>query len=321
MKIQNQDFEAISKMLDARKEDTLSKRIRYLDEIDQIKEKELETVFMLSPSDLGVCRNGGRRGAQYGPDAIMTIINKMIDHEKDKHPLGVIKVGQPGQELEDFDKAQEDSSKKISNILKNKSIKNLFHIGGGHDHIYSLLKGLETAGHKKITVINIDAHCDTRTDEIHHSGTPFKQFADETKTDFEIIQIGTHVFSNTLETLEALTPHTMKILNYSQLLHETDEFRQPLWPKLERELPFQEGRTYVLSLDADVFDNRVMEGVSAVNYRGLAFKEIQEIFKYFTKVLASTPKICGIYEYNPVYDNLSQKGARVLSYLIYLMLH
>ena len=54
----------------------------------------------------------------------------------------------------------------------------LIHLGGGHDHIYPLLRAL-SAQNDRITVINIDAHLDTRTDDLPHSGTPFRQFARE----------------------------------------------------------------------------------------------------------------------------------------------
>jgi formiminoglutamase len=60
-------------------------------------------------------------------------------------------------------------------ISSNYIEQNIIHLGGGHDHVYPLLKAIETK-YKKIIILNIDPHCDTRESEHNHSGTPFRQF-------------------------------------------------------------------------------------------------------------------------------------------------
>jgi formiminoglutamase len=62
-----------------------------------------------------------------------------------------------------------------------------------------------------------------------------------------------------------------------------------------------------------------MEGVSAVNHQGISSREVQKILE---TVLNSKKgkKYFGFYEYNPLYDNLSQKGARFIASLIYNIL-
>jgi formiminoglutamase len=72
----------------------------------------------------------------------------------------------------------------------------------------------------------------------------------------------------------------------------------------------------ILSLDADALNAAYMEGVSAVNPRGLSLEVVSDIFDFYFK-LDTEKKYCGIYEYNPLYDNLSAKGARILASLIY----
>ena len=58
-----------------------------------------------------------------------------------------------------------------------------------------------------------------------------------------------------------------------------------------------------------------MEAVSAVNHQGLSLTTVKIIFNTI-KALQPTQQYLGIYEYNPIYDNLSQKGARALTDLI-----
>ena len=75
--------------------------------------------------------------------------------------------------------------------------KKIFHLGGGHDHIYPLLMSLEkTQNYKHLKVLNLDAHLDTRTDEFAHSGTPFRQFAEATKVIVEVQTISPFETSN-----------------------------------------------------------------------------------------------------------------------------
>jgi formiminoglutamase len=83
----------------------------------------------------------------------------------------------------------------------------------------------------------------------------------------------------------------------------------------ERMIPYDLEALYLFSLDADALESSLMEGVSAVNHRGLPYHFVEELLTYALDVLRT--KHFGIYEYNPVYDNLSQKGARSLSGLIY----
>jgi formiminoglutamase len=75
----------------------------------------------------------------------------------------------------------------------------------------------------------------------------------------------------------------------------------------------------VFSLDLDALEAGIMEGVSAVNHQGITSREVQEILQ---TVLNSKKgkKYFGFYEYNPLYDNLSQKGARFVASLIFKIL-
>jgi formiminoglutamase len=107
------------------------------------------------------------------------------------------------------------------------------------------------------------------------------------------------------------------VATYEDLVRITSHFTQNR-KALERMIPFERDALYFFSLDSDAIDAGVMEGVSAVNHKGLPLQFVDELLTYCLDVLKT--KHFGIYEYNPVFDNLSQKGARALSSLIYKIL-
>ena len=258
--------------------------------------------FLLSESDWGVTCNDGRMGARFGPRAILACLKKM---SIPKNPITweTHSISDGSLEKDDFQRAQEKSRDTISTHLQNSHPRYRIQLGGGHDHIYPLLKGLERNGAKKILVINLDAHCDTRLDDLPHSGTPFRQFSRETETDFTLIQVGILPYANTNQTLSPLERGEMIILEDDASLESILSYKKTA------------DTHCVISLDCDVLCSSIMEGVSAVNHEGIGLASIQKIFHWAQSHL--TPSTYGIYEYNPVYDNLSQKGARALAALIY----
>ena len=63
-------------------------------------------------------------------------------------------------------------------------------LGGGHDHIFPLLKSIhETMPNKSLNIINLDAHLDTRKDASPHSGIYLDNFLDSPKKQFNLHQI------------------------------------------------------------------------------------------------------------------------------------
>lgn len=76
----------------------------------------------------------------------------------------------------------------------------------------------------------------------------------------------------------------------------------------------------ILSLDSDALCSSFMEGVSAVNPNGLSLNFMQEAIQSYLKWTEGKRQVFGIYEYNPVYDNTSQKGAKALGALIHQFL-
>lgn len=265
-------------------------------------------LFLTSSSDTGVYRNGGRRGTQFAPEAIINTFKKLskLSHIE---AISYSEVSTPVTEQVDFHKAQNAEAQKIADILQSNSAQTV-HIGGGHDHVYPMIKALrEVYSKKHIHIINIDAHLDTRVDKLSHSGTPFRQLINEDKN-LTLYQVGIHRYANSQSNYNDLNQQ-MKVLHKYQISENLEQ----LTLQLDSFLPKADSNDiWVLSIDIDAIDSSVMEAVSAVNHNGLMINQIKSIMSA-VKQRSVTPYL-GIYEYNPLYDNLSQKGSRAIADLL-----
>ena len=170
------DFNQIQTQLNSRISDRMSRHFHS-------DGKYRKFVWLESRSDQGVIINGGRRGSEFGPEAIYNVFSKFASHYALSNTDNEITrySFKPRTSIAEFAQSQLYDAQAFFPFLEN--TKAAIHLGGGHDHIYGLLKALNRV-YPHITVINIDPHLDTRTDSIHHSGTPFRQFAKECKGDF-----------------------------------------------------------------------------------------------------------------------------------------
>jgi formiminoglutamase len=271
-----------------------------------------DILFLKFSSDTGTILNGGRRGSLFAPEAILSVVKKLACHNLLK--WSDIELADIEAEKNNFKASQISSADRIQKILASQiRTQNFVYLGGGHDHIYPVIKALNHFGNKMV-IINLDAHLDTRTDQEPNSGTPFRQIANEFKGDLEIVQLGIHDFANSISTMSNLKSAKEVVATYEDVRFGTRDFTETD-TFLKRVIPFQKDTTYVFSLDADVLDSGIMEGVSAVNHRGLPYDFVEDVLLYSIDELKC--QHFGIFEYNPVYDNLSQKGARALASLIY----
>lgn len=267
-------------------------------------------LWLSSPSDMGVRRNLGRNGTRFAPKSILNNFKKLSNHFNQQESLILHKtVSSQEQERIDFHKAQDYSSQEISSIINTSKIKNLIHIGGGHDHAYPLMKALEASGITELVILNVDAHLDTRVDIIRHSGTPFRDFTNHTKIKVHLHQYGIHKYANSISTMSELKNTPMKITYRNECHHNIELFNDIDWSNPQMALFF--------SLDTDALDGALFEGVSAVNHDGLSLKKVRDLMNQFFNQSSCATKILGVYEYNPLYDNLSQKGSRAIASLIY----
>lgn len=270
---------------------------------------EADVFILAASSDSGVRLNLGRAGARFAPKAITNVFKKMASHSEKSFLYKTVSV-----ETTSLEKDQEQQIKNIKDFLKYD--RPIIHLGGGHDHIYPLVMALEDKS-EEVVIINLDAHMDTRVDDIHHSGTPFRNLDEKAKNKITLIQYGIHDFANTKTTKSDLKNITQHIISFEKLKTFTEHFSR--FPS-EILSPFLQGnKRVIISLDADAIESSIMSGVSAVNHEGIPLSHIKELIELVTS--NSEKNIFGIYEYNPIYDDLSQKGARALASLIYTYLN
>ncbi|WP_408099167.1 arginase family protein [Peredibacter sp. HCB2-198] len=269
-------------------------------------------LFIKSSTDLGVIRNGGRNGARFAPQSFLSTFKKFSQdlHLKEQSFLE-FEVSDEIHEKQNFHEAQIAESQRIEKILKDHPGKKVCHIGGGHDHIYPLLRAYSHQ-YKKIVVLNIDAHADTRTDTEFHSGTPFRQFSTEFDGDFFIFQIGLHPFANSFSTLSPLNKGK-----------SVELFKKDLNPENLNKLFKQvsdvvdEKTLVVFSLDADALNGYEVPGVSAVNPAGISRTELLDLWKRYTGLKLSHAPVLGIYELNPLYDSLASISMRNMASFVF----
>lgn len=279
------------------------------------KSHEHEVLFLKSSSDVGVIRNGGRNGARLAPQSLLSYFRKLtLDEESRKYSFREVEVSLLSEEISDFPSAQEKESLRIQTVLMGSKSSRVIHLGGGHDHIYPLLKSFSHK--KKVIVLNLDAHADTRTDEDVHSGTPFRQFAAEYTGEFHLFQLGLHKFANSLSTLSPLPRGQMHVL------WRKDMNERKNWDAFGSELRglVDEETVVVFSLDADAMSGELVPGVSAVNGLGLKTNELFEAWYLYRSLPLSHAPIIGIYELNPVFDTLSGMSMRFMANFLYVTL-
>lgn len=269
-------------------------------------------VFLKSSTDVGVILNGGRNGARFAPKSFLSIFKKMTQSSSLKPKSFVEKEVSNGiAETIDFKKAQNEEAREIEEVIKSFPDSSYCHLGGGHDHIYPLLMALSQT-YKKIVVLNIDAHADTRSDENPHSGTPFRQFSQAYEGDFQLFQLGLHPFANSQSTLKDLETGKMTILWREDL---NDPMKcSSFYQAIEKEVNKQ--TAFIFSLDVDALSSSIAPGVSAVNGNGLTHEELKTAWKNY-ETINKRQSILGIYEMNPVYDSLAMTTVRTLASFVF----
>lgn len=271
---------------------------------DEHNSEHKDLSFFLSPSDEGVIRNGGRRGAKHGPSALMTSLKRL--GLKDSLPYNCREYKTTSQlaEKQDFDQAQNQQYLSISEQLTSHCV----HFGGGHDHIYPFARSISEK-HESLYIINIDAHLDTRQDPIHHSGTPFRQLKNELGDRLFLTQIGIQSSANVKENYDNVE---MDILTM-------DDIKRGSW-RAKLKAPKKEA-ALILSIDCDGIDSSLVSAVSAVNPDGLLRKDLDELSDFVKGFWKKHHHLyVGIYEFNPVLDDLSGRSAKfIVNYLNQLL--
>jgi formiminoglutamase len=173
--------------------------------LDNAKERDLErliqnrtmpseatSLILKFSSDIGAIRNCGRRGSNFAPNALLSVVKKLAKHTSNS--WAEIDIADSELEELSFEHAQDEYRKRLETILVSYTkAQSFIYLGGGHDHIYPSLMALNLK-FKKIVVINIDAHLDTRTDTFHHSGTPLDSSLKPFKANFNLFNWAFTIF-------------------------------------------------------------------------------------------------------------------------------
>lgn len=270
-----------------------------------------DTLILCAPSDHGVQRNGGRSGARWAPQAIINVFKKLTPRRGTPEVIRFIDVTHQNEESLAYDSALSEQAKRI----KPHTTHPIVHLGGGHDHVLALLSALDD---RPLCVINIDAHLDTRVDPEPHSGNPFRQFSQKARHTFSLHQIGIHPFANSASTQSPLKNGRIFTLYKSECQDEAH--LRAFLVRLESELTSE--TRVIFSLDCDALKASDVEAVSAPNHDGLSIEWVQQLVKFYRDLCRTRGQnpIWGVYEFNPVYDSVSSRSARVIAGLVYEMI-
>ncbi|WP_406631118.1 formimidoylglutamase [Amycolatopsis sp. WGS_07] len=262
-------------------------------------------------SDAGVRRNGGRPGAQAGPDAIRQALASFAIQ-----PEFVIRdAGDVVVEGDALEAGQENLGELVAKQLSDGHLPIV--LGGGHETAYGSYLGLARSGlldGRRLGVLNLDAHFDLRTADRASSGTPFWQIAAreaERGAEFAYAVVGISEPGNTTALFE-----TAVELNVRHLLDLDCQERH-----LDQVLDFVRGfiadvDALYLSIDLDVLPAAQAPGVSAPSTLGVPAGVVLEV----CRLAASDPKLAmaDITELNPVFD-VDNRTARIAARLAHTL--
>ncbi|MET9259069.1 formimidoylglutamase [Amycolatopsis sp. NPDC004079] len=262
-------------------------------------------------SDAGVRRNGGRPGAQAGPEAIRKALASFAIQPE----FVISDAGDVSVEGDALEAGQENLGELVAKQLNDGHLPLV--LGGGHETAYGSYLGLARSGlldGRRLGILNLDAHFDLRTADRASSGTPFRQIAAreaERGAEFAYAVVGISEPGNT-----AALFATAAELNVRHLLDLDCQERH-----LERVLDFV--RAFVadvdalyLSIDLDVLPAAQAPGVSAPSTLGVPAAVVLEV----CRLVARDPKLAlaDITELNPVYD-VDTRTARIAARLAHTL--
>lgn len=224
---------------------------------------EPRVVLVGFPSDEGVARNDGRRGAAQGPDAIRRALYKMtpdaqdtarftnlVEHTNDEGDVPV------SGELE---RDQRHLGEIVAGFLERGVIPII--LGGGHETAYGHFLGYAEAS-LDTAILNLDAHVDVRPlkEKRAHSGSPFRQAMEHP---------GDHCHAYLVAGLQ---PHSVAHAHLEYIEAEGGRYHfrdETNITSLSSLFHIHEGDRLMVTFDLDAVDQAFAPGVSAPCTNGL----------------------------------------------------
>jgi formiminoglutamase len=154
----------------------------------------------------GPLANNGRTGAQFAfPAFVKAFLNTQVHYNYPKNSMTILGEvieldNQGNSSLNDKVSELDEFLEQVLNVYVNPGQIPIF-IGGGHNNALALMRW--SAKHKKLAVVNLDAHADLRSTEVRHSGNSFSTAMSE-GTLLHYSVLGLHEAYNNTYILEAL---------------------------------------------------------------------------------------------------------------------
>jgi len=260
-------------------------------------------VILGCPQDLGVIRNGGRKGSSIGPNAIRSQFYKM-SYPKEIKNISIFDLGDLiiSSDLEDIHINQEKIVKKVLSDDKIPIV-----LGGGNDISYPDLKALYATS-KNIFAVNIDQHLDIRDMSKRNSGTPYRMLIEENiLNNNNFIELAIQKFSNSY-----IYYNFLEELNFP--IFTLDDINEKGLPKIFELIKNKiSSQNIFWGIDMDSIKASDAPGVSAPSPTGLTSEQIIAIAKFAGSFTQS--KIFEITEMNPLFD-IDHRTAKLAGHLI-----
>ncbi|MBK9294060.1 MAG: formimidoylglutamase [Oligoflexia bacterium] len=279
---------------------------------------DIKNSFVLTgyADDQGVKLNGGRVGAAYGPDEIRKILYKMTPSLESKNKHSFFDIGN----LANFDSLDQRHENAKEIVLKALSQNNkVITMGGGHDYGYPDMAAFcmwcKKNG-KRPYIINFDAHLDVRPNNNgNNSGTPFYRLLKEF-SNIDFLEVGIQDWCNAQAHYDWVKSKGAKILTLDEILNSKLSFEKLMFTKYLKNFNSKK-HELAASIDMDAFSSAFCPGASQVFPTGLTSNDFYIFWKNL--VIKYQPKLSGIYEFNPTYDQ-DFRGAKLAALTIHQFL-
>lgn len=283
----------------------IASKIQVLESFDVLKEGDI--VLLGIPQDIGVERNGGRKGASTAPFKIREFLGKLSTNGVAGFKHCIYDAGNidcEGRSLEDI---REDHYKILHRMLRMGATAVV--LGGGHDIAFPNCRAFtDTFDH--VGIINVDPHLDVRVNinGLAHSGTPFREMFEHTKPK-EFVEFGTQKFAASTHHREYVTAQGGRIISYEHIRSLGNPAKQ--FHEIVKHMG-REGLCNYVTFDMDAVCSAFAPGVSAPATIGFTSDEIIEM-AYWAG--AENVRMIDIVEVNPVYD-IDDRTSRLAALMI-----
>ncbi len=268
----------------------------------------MKTCLVGIPDDVGVKNVGGRVGAAQGPELFRKYWGKLkgeYDIQANVEDLGDIAIS------DDIQQNHTNTISFLESKLPNYDCSII--IGGGHDHGYTQLSGVNNAfkADNNLGCINIDPHFDLRKPiPVISSGSPYYLVLDQNIIKgSNFIEFGIQSHCNAKSLWNFAQKHQVDIVQFEHIRNKAVGIFKAKLDELSKRCDH-----IVISLDMDVFQASFAPGVSAPAAEGFNPSEVIEMMEIAGQY--EQVKSLGIFELNPEFD-IDDRTARLAAVCAY----